>query len=63
MGRIVMNVLEGMGSVFDISSMFEIPTISEDPAYDDMVALRGDWEQVGADLRYAMGKFRDGQRI
>jgi len=55
MERTVENIISGIGSILDIYGNLNIADRTIEPEKADLEALRSDWEQVGADMRWAMG--------
>jgi len=55
MERLAENIISGIGSILDVYGNLNIADHSMEPEKVDMEALRSDWEQVGADMRWAMG--------
>ena len=51
------SLLEGAARTLDMGSTFSQYNALPSPEQADFVALRSDWEAVGADLRQAMVRF------
>jgi len=55
-----LNFIKGMGSIIDMTGTYFISEAysMRTPQEQDALALRGDWEAVGNDLRHAMDKHK-----
>jgi len=48
-----------MGSALELIPSSALQADIMVPVQSDQAALRDDWQQVGNDLRYAIGEYRD----